>query len=366
MIFIRSTITYSLILSCLLLASCSESTSKVDTKRAEKEKATEIAKSSVSVKQEVKAKTVSLEESVEMETKLKEKPVKAEKNETIVPVKSVEKIRSVPSEISKDIKSNEQKEEIKSTAEIKEVVTAVQEVPEEIKQKVEETVGINEPKPTAIVAAKPNHSRWNNLLQKHVSSSGSVNYKGIVADRSDLESYCEDLASNPISPDWSRGEKMAYWINAYNAFTVKLIIDNYPVAKITDLENGKPWDKKWIKLGSKTYSLNQIENDILRPEYKEARIHFAVNCAAKSCPPLLNKAWTAQNLEQNFEIQTRAFINNAKYNQVSGENAKLSKIFDWYGEDFGDLKAFINKYSKTKIGSEAEIGFMKYNWNLNS
>jgi len=216
-----------------------------------------------------------------------------------------------------------------------------------------------------VAAVKPDHSVWDRFLKLHVSSAGVVNYKGILANKPELNAYCKNLADHPIKEDWSRNEKMAYWINAYNAFTIKLIIDNYPVAKIIDLEGGKPWDKKWIKLGAKIYSLNQIENDILRPVYKEPRIHFAVNCAAKSCPPLLNRAWTAANLESNFEKQSKAFINNVKYNQISDGAANLSKIFDWYGEDFGDLRSYINKYSSQKIGDGDEIKFMEYDWRLN-
>jgi len=158
---------------------------------------------------------------------------------------------------------------------------------------------------------------------------------------------------------------MSYWINAYNAFTVKLIVDNYPLKSITKLENGKPWDKKWIKLGGKTYSLNNIENDILRPTYKDARIHFAVNCAAKSCPPLLNKAWTSRNLESNFERQAKAFINNNTYNKIGGNEIEISKIFEWYAVDFGNIVKYVNKYASTKADAKAKVKYMEYNWDLN-
>ena len=158
---------------------------------------------------------------------------------------------------------------------------------------------------------------------------------------------------------------MAFWINAYNAFTVKLIVDNYPVASITKLDGGKPWDRKWIKIGDKTYSLNNIENDILRPQFKDARIHFAVNCAAQSCPPLLNKAWTADNLESNFEKQAKAFVNNPKFNTISAKNVKVSKIFDWYKADFGNLIDFLNKYASTNINGNAKVEYVEYDWALN-
>ncbi len=158
---------------------------------------------------------------------------------------------------------------------------------------------------------------------------------------------------------------MAFWINAYNAFTVKLIVDNYPISSIMKLDNGKVWDRKWINIGGKTYSLNNIENDILRPQFKDPRIHFAVNCAAKSCPPLLNRAWTAANLESNFEKQARAFINNPEFNKISAKEVEVSKIFDWYASDFGNLIDYLNKYSSTKINANAKVKFREYDWALN-
>ena len=229
------------------------------------------------------------------------------------------------------------------------------------------TSEINEEKPRA---GKPapvgvNHEAFDQLLRKHVSSKGAVDYAGLKSDLDKFDAYLEELRLNPVKSNWPREKQLAYWINAYNAFTIKMILNNYPLAKITDLENGKPWDKTWIKLGDKTYSLNNIENDIIRPQFKEPRIHFAVNCAAKSCPPLLNRAWTGVNLEKYFSTQTKDFINNEQYNNISSSEARVSKIFDWYGEDFGDLKAFLNKYSDTMIKNKTEIDFKEYDWSLN-
>ena len=212
----------------------------------------------------------------------------------------------------------------------------------------------------------PSHKDWDALLSKYVSSSGKVNYKGIKSEQGKLDAYLKALADNPVQSTWSRNEKMVYWINAYNAFTVKLIVDNFPVSSIMKLHNGKPWDVKWIKLGDKTYSLNNIEHDILRPKYKDARIHFAVNCAAQSCPPLLNRAWTADNLNRYFNQQAKNFINNTKYNSISADKVELSKIFEWYGSDFGELITYLNKYSNTKINGGAEIIFQEYDWALNN
>lgn len=216
-----------------------------------------------------------------------------------------------------------------------------------------------------IITVKPDHSALNGLLSKYVDSKGNVDYAGLKTMESQLDAYLADLSANSVASSWSRSEKLAYWINAYNAFTLKLIIKNYPLSSITKLHGGKPWDEKWIKIGDKTYSLNQIENEIIRPEFNEPRIHFAVNCAAKSCPPLANKAFTAGNLDALLESQTRAFISNSGFNQIASDKVKVSKIFDWYGKDFGNLIGFLNKYSATKISESAKVEFSEYDWALN-
>lgn len=213
-------------------------------------------------------------------------------------------------------------------------------------------------------SAQVNHADWDALLQKHVTKSGSVNYAGFKKDVSSLDTYLNNLGENAPDSSSGRSQKLAYWINAYNAYTVKLIVNNYPVNSITDLHDGKPWDVKWIKIGEKTYSLNNIEHDIIRPQFKEPRIHFAVNCAAKSCPPLLNKAWTSKNLEATLDRQTRSFINNSNYNKISDRGASLSKIFEWYADDFGDLSAFVNTYSTATVKA-GNINYLDYNWALN-
>ncbi|MBK6994734.1 MAG: DUF547 domain-containing protein [Lewinellaceae bacterium] len=170
---------------------------------------------------------------------------------------------------------------------------------------------------------------------------------------------------NPVEESWTKEEKMAYWINAYNAFTLKLIVDNYPTKSILNFDGGKTWDVRRIKIGDKKYSLNNIENDILRPQFKDPRIHFAINCAAKSCPPLWNHAYTAENLDVALENRTRDFVNNSNYNTLSASRAQVSKIFDWYGADFGDLKKFLNQYSETKLNTSTAVVFKEYNWDLN-
>ncbi len=215
------------------------------------------------------------------------------------------------------------------------------------------------------------HAKWDALLKTHVSKSGTVNYKGFKTDQAKLTAYLLDLESNVPSAAWSKNETMAYWINAYNAYTVQLMVKNYPLKSIMDLKyNGKSaWDYKWIKIGTETLSLNDIEHVKLRKKYKDARIHFAVNCASFSCPVLLNSAYIATKLEAQLEAQAILFINDPKRNQISASSAKVSQLFEWYQDDFTTggktVIDYLNKYSKTKIKAGTNIGYMNYNWNLN-
>jgi hypothetical protein len=214
--------------------------------------------------------------------------------------------------------------------------------------------------------SKPMHSYFNYVLSKYVTDQGKVDYKGIGSEIKNLDKYITDLQRFPPKDDWSKNETLAYWINAYNAFTIKMICDNYPLASIKDLHSGKPWDHKWIEIDGKTLSLNDIENGIIRPTFKEPRIHFAVNCAAKSCPPLANEAFTKTNLDVLLEKRTKSFINNASYNDLTKNPAMVSKIFSWYKEDFGDVVTFVNKYIYDGVKPITAIDFLEYDWTLNN
>jgi hypothetical protein len=215
---------------------------------------------------------------------------------------------------------------------------------------------------TSTLIAQPNYKNYDAFLKKYVSASGNVNYKKIK--KSDLEAIAKEFQAATPQKNWAKNEQLAYWLNAYNLFTIKLIVDNYPVKKITDLEKGKPWDVKRIELGGHQYSLNQIENDIIRPTFKDARIHFAINCAAKSCPPLLNTAFTASNVQTLLEQRTKSFVT-YKSNILAENSVKISKIFDWYKADFGNVLVFLSKYTTVKIAKDAKIEYVDYDWNLN-
>ena len=213
--------------------------------------------------------------------------------------------------------------------------------------------------------AQVRHDAWDALLQKHVDDRGGVDYKGFLADEARLDAYLKMLSENPVQPSWPEAQQLAYWINAYNAFTVKLILGHYPVNSIRDIHNGDPWQVSWIKLGGAQYSLNQIEHNIIRPQFKDARIHFAVNCAARSCPPLLNKAYKAVVLDKQLEDQTRKFVNHPRYNTLQPHAVEVSKLFDWYGEDFDPVPAFLNRYASIRIESGASVRYKAYDWSLN-
>lgn len=208
------------------------------------------------------------------------------------------------------------------------------------------------------------HDIWNTLLGMYVSADGVVDYKSFKRSEARLSVYLDMLSKDAPQASWSREKKMAYWINLYNASTVALILKNYPLKSITDL--GKPWDQAFIKVGSKTYTLNQVEHEILRPQFQDARIHFAVNCAAISCPALLNEAYSADKLNQQLDTQTRKFINNNKHNSVS--SSEVSELFKWYKEDFtkkGSVIDFLNQYAATPYKKGKTLGYKTYDWGLN-
>ncbi len=211
----------------------------------------------------------------------------------------------------------------------------------------------------------PSHQIWDQLLQQYVDDEGRVDYEGFLQEQNKLETYLKQLANHPPQSNWGRAARLAYWINAYNAFTVQLILNHYPVSSIRAIFDGRAWDKEWIQLGGKSYSLNEIEHEIIRKHFDEARIHFVVNCAARSCPPLPNQALTADKLENMLEQYTRQFINNPAYNKINTRRAAVSKIFDWYKEDFDNVNRFIARYASEPIDSDTPITYLEYDWALN-
>ncbi len=224
--------------------------------------------------------------------------------------------------------------------------------------------------------SKPvSHNIWNGLLQKHVKADGFVDYKGFAKDSNTLHQYLRLLeTAHPSEKNWSRNEQMAYWINAYNAYTIDLIIQNYPVESIKDIKKGvafvnSVWDIKFIKIQGYTYDLNNIEHNILRPVFKDARIHAAVNCASFSCPKLLAEAYTAEKLERQLDDSMRSFINDPLRNRITAGKAEISEIFKWFKGDFerdaGSLREYLNRYAAVKLTKDTDISHIDYDWKLN-
>ena len=230
--------------------------------------------------------------------------------------------------------------------------------------RLEEVKKNPKPEPEKPVIKKANPTIYQQLLSKYVNAAGMVRYSDLKREVAQLEAYTEALSDDPTFTSGTRDEKLALWINAYNAYTLLMIAKHFPIHSIRKLYEGKPWDVEWIRIGKKTYSLNQIENDIIRPQFNEPRIHFVLNCGALSCPPLQNEVLTAQNLERILEKSTKDFIN-GKSNLLQENVIYISSIFDWYRTDFGDVLAFIKKYANQGINPDVKIKYLPYDWTLN-
>lgn len=213
-------------------------------------------------------------------------------------------------------------------------------------------------------------SIFNNLLQKHVTNDGFVDYKEFKKDEAKLDTYLEFLSNTNPNNSWSENKQKAFWINAYNAYTIKLILENYPLKSIIDIkkEGNTAWKIPFAKVGGKTYALDHIEHEILRKSLFDPKIHVGVNCASISCPKLGNVAFTEDNVEEELNKLMKTFINDSSRNKISKNKVQISEIFNWFQGDFTKnetLIDYINSYSETKINKDAKISFLTYNWALN-
>lgn len=237
-------------------------------------------------------------------------------------------------------------------------------------------------------ALDQNHGIWDSILKKNVVSSQGgavtrINYAKIKQNPSELESYLRELSAVSKSEftKWSQDQQLSFLINAYNAFTVKLVVDAYPVKSIKDIGGllSSPWKKKFFELLGESFSLDNIEHDTIRKNYNEPRIHFAVNCASIGCPPLRAEAYVAQKLSGQLQEQATLFFGNIQENRfVAGESTlQLSSLLKWYKGDFsksGDegLVTYVGAYLpslrdalKTTNPDQIKVKFNDYDWNLN-
>jgi hypothetical protein len=207
-----------------------------------------------------------------------------------------------------------------------------------------------------------------------------IQYKALKTAPKSLESYLQKISAVSLKQyqSFSRNQKLAFLINAYNAFTLKIIIKNYPVDSIKDIGNifKNTWKIKFFTLLGEKRHLDWIEHDVLRKKFDEPRIHFAVNCASISCPSLLEKVFQPKKLDQQFNTAAKNFLTNSQKNRWDREAniLYLSKIFEWYGQDFQEKHSSFKQYiipffakspsEKKKIKS-ADIKYLDYNWKLN-
>ncbi len=214
--------------------------------------------------------------------------------------------------------------------------------------------------------AKVNYILWRFILNNALAEDGRVDYKWVEQNMREFEAFLRILSNTKIDDSWTKEERMAYWINVYNAYSIKYIMNFYPLASIKDTT--KPWSTVFFEINGEEMSLGKVEHEILR-KFGDARIHFAINCASSSCPPIANVPYTGDNLDKLLKRQTTAFINDSNRNIITGTEYKLSQLFRWFKKDFesdaGTIVNFINEYSTIKIESQVNNGFIKYDWNLN-
>jgi hypothetical protein len=228
---------------------------------------------------------------------------------------------------------------------------------------------------TAAAADAPiDDSLYAGLLSTHVHN-GVVDYQGFKNDENKLDAYLNILES-ANTKTMARNERFAFYINAYNAWTIKLILSRYPgVKSIKDLGSlfSSPWKKKICRIDGEAVSLDDIEHKILRPEFKDNRVHFAVNCASKGCPRLMSEPYQADVLDRQLDEAAREFVNDPEKNYLNGDTLYVSSIFKWFAEDFNhDIVAFFIRYATGDLKKQLtvdpggiKIKYLDYDWSLN-
>jgi len=215
---------------------------------------------------------------------------------------------------------------------------------------------------------------YGSVLSVYVKN-GLVDYSGLKSDPGGLRTFLDstEVVSKQEFEGWPGEEQLAFLINVYNARTIELIIDNYPVKSIKDIGSGGkgPWDMPIVKVFGETITLNELENGMIRKNYKEPRIHFALVCAAMGCPPLLDKPYAGAGLDAQLEARTKKFLSDSGKNSLDekSKTLRLSPIFEWYAGDFeaetGSVPGFLKKYYGELTQGQYIIVHTDYDWSLN-
>lgn len=221
------------------------------------------------------------------------------------------------------------------------------------------------------------HQAWDGLLKKHVvvaagGRASAVRYAEFAKDRAALKAYLDALSrvKQAEFSGWSKPQRMAFLINAYNAFTVEKVLTRYPdLRSIRDFGTvfGNPFKDEFFTLFGRRMSLDGIEQGLLRQKgaYDEPRVHFALNCASVGCPMLREEAYAGARLEAQLEDQTRRFLSDRSRNRFAQGRLEVSKLFDWYQEDFAPRERFFARYAALLGGASPQITFLDYDWTLN-
>ncbi|HWM89489.1 MAG TPA: DUF547 domain-containing protein [Thermoanaerobaculia bacterium] len=237
---------------------------------------------------------------------------------------------------------------------------------------------------TPASAADPDYRLWQGLLAKHYDPAKGMNYKGLKADKASLDRLRQQMAAVDVAP-LSRPEQLAYWINLYNISTANMVVESYPVDSIRDISTDpvvrlNVFKKPHVKVKGGTMSLNDVENEKIRAGFKDPRIHFAINCAAESCPPIRPEPYVGARIDQQLDDQARKFLNGPMGVRLEQDGSDLvlhaTKIMDWFKDDFeqwgGGSVAFLKKHlSSDKVkrieaaGKNVELEFVDYSWKLN-
>lgn len=217
------------------------------------------------------------------------------------------------------------------------------------------------------------HTPFTEILKKHVNSKGMVDYKGLKANKEDfskLESYLKSVADAKVSG--SQNAQLAFYLNAYNAIVLHSIIENLPTKSVMKIDGF--FKKDAHPVAGKKVTLDHLEHKIIRPTFKDARIHFALVCAAVSCPPLKQKAFTEKNVQKFLEANTKAFVPKATKVDTKAKTVTTSKLFEWFTEDFvadeGSVHAYLAKYipkhAEALKSGDLKIKYSHYDWALNT
>jgi hypothetical protein len=219
------------------------------------------------------------------------------------------------------------------------------------------------------------HSAFDGLLKRHVGEGGEVDYAGMRVEAAVLDAYLASLATAPFDA-LGRDEKLALLINAYNAFTLRLILDHWPVGSIKDIPSGERWSARRFGLAGKLLSLDDLEHEQIRPKFREPRVHFALVCAARGCPPLRAEAYVGSRLAAQLDEQARYVHSHDRWLRWDGstQTAHLTELYRWYGTDFeqdaGSVLAFVGRYSAPVKGAldsghRPRTRWLPYDWSLN-